>query len=108
MKKLQFAVLVFLVLTSASVAVYADGYVITLKDNAFSPQELVLPANEKVKLTVRNESKASAEFESEDLSREKVVAANSEVIINLGPLKPGTYKYVNDFHRETTGVITVK
>jgi len=87
---------------------HAEEYVITLKDHRFTPQNLTLPAGQKIKLTVKNEQAAPAEFESADLSREKVVGANSEITVNLGPLDAGSYGYVDDFHRETAGTITVK
>ena len=87
----------------------ADDYVLTLRDHQFSPKDLVLPANEKVKLTIRNEDSVSTEFESSDLNREKVIQANSEVTLFVGPLNPGTYNYFDDFRRDTTkGTFTVK
>jgi len=86
----------------------ADDYVLTLKDHQFTPKELVLPANQKVKLIVRNEQSTSAEFESADLDREKAIEPNGEITVFLGPVDPGTYGYFDDFHRETTGTITFK
>lgn len=107
LRKIFPAVLIALIAYSA--AAYGDDYVITIKDNQFSPQELTIPADQKVKIVVKNLDATPAEFESSDLSREKVVSANSEIIINLGPLKPGSYSYVDDFHRDTTkGTILVK
>jgi len=86
----------------------ADDYVLTLKDHQFTPQVLELPANQKIKLVVKNDQTMTAEFESADLDREKVVQANSQITVNLGPLDPGTYTYFDDFHHETTGTIKVK
>jgi hypothetical protein len=77
-------------------------YVLTLKDHKFSPQELVIPANQKVKLTVKNQDSTPAEFESSDLNREKVVGANSEITVFIGPIDAGSYGFVDDFHRDTT------
>ena len=93
----------------STAAARAEDYVLTLKDHKFSPQELVIPADQKVKITVKNQDPTPAEFESSDLSREKVVSANSDIIVLVGPLKAGSYKYFDDMHRNTTtGVITVK
>ena len=91
-----------------STAALADDYVLTLKDHQFTPKDFTLPANQKIKLIVKNEQTTPAEFESADLNREKVVEANGEITVILGPLDPGTYGYFDDFHRETTGTITVK
>jgi hypothetical protein len=86
----------------------ADDYVITLKDHQFTPKTLAVPAGQKIVLTVKNEQATPAEFESAQLDREKVVGANSQIIVNLGPLDAGDYSYFDDFHQETTGIITAK
>ena len=70
---------------------YAVDYVITIKDNQFSPRELSIPADQKVKITVRNMDVTPAEFESYALNREKVVSANNTIILFVGPLKAGPY-----------------
>src|ERR1035437_4404309 len=84
------------------VAARADDYVLSLKDHQFSPAELVLPANQKIKLIVKNLDATPAEFESADLNREKVVDANASITVFLGPMDIGIYSYFDDFHRDTT------
>jgi len=100
------------IITSAlllSTTVRAEDYVLTLKDNRFSPKELTIPANQKVKITVKNLDATPAEFESSDLNREKMVGANSEIIVFVGPLDAGSYGFFDDFHRDTTtGTIIAK
>jgi len=91
-----------------SVNAYAEDYVLTLNDHQFSPQPLTIPAGQRIKLTVKNLMSGTAEFESSDLGREKVVEAGSEIIVFIGPLDAGTYTYFDDFHRETTGTIVAK
>jgi plastocyanin len=92
-----------------SAAAHADDYVITIKGNQFSPEELTIPAGQKVKIIVKNLDATPAEFESSDLNREKVVSANSEIIVFIGPLDSGSYAYFDDFHRDTTkGTVIVK
>ena len=86
----------------------AEDYVISLKDHQFSPQELAIPVNQKIRLTVKNLDASPAEFESSDVNREKIVGANSEIAIFIGPLDSGMYHYFDDFHRESTGTIIVK
>jgi plastocyanin len=82
--------------------------VITLKDHAFAPAEVEIPAGVKVKLVVRNDSPASAEFESHALHREKVVKAGAEISLPVGPLTPGSYEFFDDFHPQTRGHLIVK
>jgi hypothetical protein len=89
-------------------ALMAADYTITLKENAFTPNELVIPANEKVKVTVKNEDSTPIEFESHDLKREKIIQGKSQAVVSIGPLKSGTYNYFDEFHDGTTGTITAK
>lgn len=105
-KALMILALTATVLCPAAYA--AEDYTITLKGDTFSPAELTVPANQKIKLVVKNENNTAAEFESSELSREKVVGANSQITLMVGPLKPGSYHYDNDFHEESKGVITAK
>lgn len=95
-------------LAFSAAALADDQYVITEKDKKFSPEVLTIPAGQKVKITVKNMDSTPAEFESSDFDREKVVEANSQIIVFIGPVDPGTYGYFDDFHRETTGKITAK
>ena len=84
-------------------------YTITIKNHQFVPEELAIPAHKKVKLVIENQDATPEEFESYDLNREKVVKGNGKVILYLGPLKPGKYRYFGDFHPKTAqGIIVVK
>ncbi len=98
-----FLILAFLTLVCAPA--HADDPVeehLTLFNHSFDPQELNVPAGKKIKVIVTNKDASSAEFESYDLNREKVVPANGEIYVTIGPLDPGTYGFYDDFHRETT------
>ena len=92
-------------LSCATVYAANSDYVITLDNNVFSPAELTVPAGQKIKLTIKNLGSGTAEFESSDLGREKVIGAKSEITVLVGPLDAGEYTYFNDFHRESTGKI---
>jgi hypothetical protein len=91
-----------------SATAYAEDYVISIKNSQFSPKELIIPAGQKIKITVKNLDAMPAEFESSDLNREKLVSANSEIFVFIGPLDAGSYGFFNDFHRESTGTIIAK
>lgn len=89
----------------------ADEFVLTIREHAFEPKELTVPADQKFKLTVVNKDATPAEFESKPLKREKVIPGNSTAVINLGPLKPGRYPFVEEYHEDepaAQGVIVVK
>lgn len=77
------------------------SFTLTIKDHRFEPTELQVPAGKKIRLLVKNLDPTPEEFESHDLKREKVIPGKSEATIVIGPLKPGTYKFVGEFHEST-------
>ena len=86
-----------------------DSYTLTIKDHRFEPVQLDVPAGKKLKLTVKNLDPTPEEFESHDLKREKVIAGKSQAVISIGPLKPGTYKFVGEYNESTAkGQIVAK
>ncbi len=89
----------------------AAGYAITLtlKDHKFDKSEVEAPAHQKFTITVINQDSTPEEFESHDMHREKIVPANGTITMNLGPLKPGVYKFVGEYHEDIAkGTLTVK
>lgn len=83
-------------------------YHLLLQDNKFEPATLKVPANTQFKVLVTNKNAAPSEFESSDFNREKIVLPNSTITVFVGPLKPGTYKFFDDFHQATTGTLVVE
>jgi len=96
MKSLLAVAVLSLAATHAVAA--ADEFTLTIKDHAFSPKELKLPAGKKIKLLVVNQDATPAEFESKPLGREKVIPGKSTGIVSLGPLKAGRYEFVEEYH----------
>jgi plastocyanin len=90
-----------------SVALAADPEVsIVIKDHKFVPAEVKVPAGKKVKLIVENQDATAEEFESHALKREKVIAPHSKAVIFIGPLAPGKYPFVGEFHEASAqGVV---
>jgi plastocyanin len=78
-----------------------DGYRLTIKDHKFVPDTLEIPANTRVKVTVKNADATPEEFESRRLHVERVIQGGKEAIVTIGPLKPGTYEFVGEFHEDT-------
>jgi len=82
---------------------------INIKDHLFSPDEIEIPADTKVKLVVNNLDPTPEEFESFELNREKIIVGGSKAIIFIGPLDPGRYNFFGEFNMDTAqGHITVK
>lgn len=110
MKRLLSVTLLSLACASAFSA-GPDAFTLTIKDHAFEPKELTIPAGKKIKLMVVNKDATPAEFESKPLGREKVIPGNSTVTINLGPLKPGRFAFVEEYHEKSPaaqGTLIVK
>jgi hypothetical protein len=66
-----------------------------------------VPAGERFRIEVENQDATPAEFESNDLRVEKIVVPGGRIAVMAGPLKPGTYKFFDDYHPDTaTGTIS--
>jgi hypothetical protein len=103
------ALLVSAVLAGSGVAQAQDAVVhITVKNHRFEPAEPRAPANRPITIRVRNQDSTPMEFESVRLRVEKVVAANSEGVINVRALSPGRYEFFDDFHKQTRGTLVVE
>ena len=87
----------------------AAVYKIVAKDGKLEPAMIEVPAGKRFKLEVANEGKSAIEFESKDLKQEKVVAPGAKALLSINALKPGEYKFVDEFHEATAkGKIVVK
>jgi plastocyanin len=84
------------------------SYSLTIHDDRFEPSTLNVKAGVKFQLRVKNARKVAAEFESAELNREKVVPPGQSTVIYVGPLAPGTYPFVDDFHQSTRGHLVAK
>jgi heme/copper-type cytochrome/quinol oxidase subunit 2 len=87
--------------TAPSSALAADPIVLTIKDHQFTPSEVSVPAGERLRIEVANQDPTPAEFESADLRVEKIVVPGGRIVVMAGPLKPGTYKFFDDYHPDT-------
>jgi hypothetical protein len=87
---------------------YAATVEIVVKDKKFDPPEVKAPADKRIVIHVVNRDGVAVEFESASLKAEKVVAANSEAIVRVGPLKPGKYEFFDDFNQKNRGTLIVE
>jgi len=59
-----------------------------------------------VTITVINQDATAEEFESSILKVEKVIAGKSQGVVRIGPLAPGRYPFVGEYHESTAkGVV---
>ena len=82
---------------------------LVIREHKFEPAEVTVPAGKKIKLVIENQDATAEEFESYELNREKVVPPKGQTTVFIGPLKPGRYPFVGDFHKDTAkGVLIAK
>jgi hypothetical protein len=75
---------------------------ITLKDHRFDPAEPAVPAGKPIVIQLANQDATPAEFESKALRVEKVVAGGGSIAVKVRALKPGRYRFFDDYHEATT------
>ena len=111
--KMQCAAGLFGVACLASAVSVQAADILTFKldmqDGKFNPARIEVPAGQRIKIEIRNIGKSAAEFESTELRKEKVLAPGADSFIVIAPLRPGEYKFFDDFHLNMPqGVIVAK
>ena len=94
--------LILLLLFAVPLSARSGPPVITLeiRDHLFFPDTIEIPANQKVKLLVINRDDTAEEFESFELNREKIIPGGAKAIIFIGPLAPGSTRFLANFSRK--------
>ncbi len=90
---------------------HADGrneICLTYANGQFEPKEPTVPADAPLTIRVKNLDAKAMEFESETLKIEKVVAGNSEAVLNVRAVKSGRYEFHNDFNEKARGFLIVQ
>jgi Cupredoxin-like domain len=94
-------------LPAAVAALAAEVVTLTIKNHQFVPSEVSVTAGERFRIEVENQDSTPAEFESADLRVEKIVVPGGKIAVMAGPLKPGRYKFFDDYHPVTAkGTLT--
>lgn len=79
----------------------AAPVVMTLKNHVFSPAQVTVPPGEKITIQLINQDMATEEFDSHDLKVEKLVTPGGRATFTVGPLAPGAYSFMGEFHPKT-------
>jgi plastocyanin len=84
----------------------AQEFNLVIRDHKFEPAEIRVPAGKRVSIVVSNEDATPEEFDSSALKVEKVIAGKSKALVRIGPLAPGRYEFIGEFHADTAkGVV---
>lgn len=76
-------------------------FTLTIKNHRFEPTEITVPAGKRIRLVIENRDSTPEEFESHSLRVEKVIPGGSKGTVTIGPLKPGAYEFVGEFHESS-------
>ena len=82
-------------------------FTIEFKDGKVAPERLEVPANQRFQLQLVNSGETPAEFESNELHKEKVLAPKSSSILVFRTLDPGEYPFFDDFHPDAPKAVLV-
>lgn len=77
------------------------SYQIVARDGLLQPARLEVPAGKRIKLQISNQGKAPIEFENLQMHVEKVLGPGGQSFVVLNPLKPGSYRFIDEFHPQT-------
>jgi hypothetical protein len=97
------AALTFVVLLAPGAARGAEllAYRLVARHGRVEPAPIAAPAGRRFKIEIENAGRGPIEFESRDLKQEKVLAPGAKSFVVVNPLKPGEYRFFDDFHQDT-------
>jgi Cupredoxin-like domain len=83
-----------------SASAHAQEINLVIRNHKFEPAEIRVPAR------VSNEDASPEEFDSTALKVEKIIPGKSKGLVRIGPLDPGRYEFIGEFHADTAkGVV---
>ncbi len=88
-------------LATSALAEDLATFKLVARDGKFDPTVVEVPAGKRFKLEVSNEGKSAIEFESRDLKQEKVIPPGRKAMVTINALKPGEYRFFDEFHEKT-------
>ena len=80
---------------------------VVIQDHHFHPAEIHVKAGKRALLVVENRDAGAEEFESHRLHRETILRGHTSKRVYIGPLRPGQYPFVGEFHEKTAHGIVV-
>ena len=81
-------------------------FTVVLKDGTLTPGQIEAPAGRRIRLVVRNDGTGPGEFESLNPRVEKVLSPGAQSFVVLPKLKPGRYRFIDEYH-EHGGELTL-
>jgi plastocyanin len=91
----------------ASAPAWAQEFNLVIRNHKFEPEEIRVPAGKRVSIYVSNEDATPEEFDSAALKVEKIIPGKSKGLVRIGPLDPGRYEFMGEFHADTAKGVVV-
>jgi heme/copper-type cytochrome/quinol oxidase subunit 2 len=82
-------------------ALAASAVVLVLSHHQFTTPRITVPAGQKIRIEVLNQDSSVDEFDSSDLKVEEDLTPHSRTVFQIGPLKPGIYRFMGEAHPTT-------
>jgi hypothetical protein len=95
---LQLLIVLAAWITLPAVAQELPAFTVAVRDGRITPAQIDVPAERKIKLVIRNEGASACELENLDLRVEKVLAPGASSFVVIHSLKPGRYRFIDEFH----------
>lgn len=106
MRRMFLAVVLAAAAAGMRAPAHAQEFNLVIRNHKFEPQEIRVPARKRVSIYVTNEDASPEEFDSTALKVEKIIPGKSKGLVRIGPLDPGRYDFIGEFHAETAkGVV---
>lgn len=97
------------VIGTAAFAADVTEIALAIHEHRFSPDEIRVKAGAPFVLVITNHDGSVEEFESHDLRIEKIIPAGKVVRLRMPALKPGTYRFIGEYHASSaTGRIVAE
>jgi plastocyanin len=86
---------------------FAQEFNLVIRNHKFEPEEIRVPAGKRVSIYISNEDATPEEFDSTALKVEKIIPGKSKALVRIGPLDPGRYEFMGEFHADTAKGVVV-
>lgn len=85
----------------------ASSYNLVMNKDKFTPDRMEVPAEKKISILIDNQSGESEKIYFM-VNHERVLPASEKTKVFIGPLDPGEYKFVGNYHPDRTFVIVAR
>ena len=79
----------------------ATTVTITLRSHVFLPSSVKVPAGQALRVLIVNGDATAEEIDGDAFGWDKPIPPHGKVVLNVQPLKPGSYSFSGELHPKT-------